>query len=98
MEDVNIFDTLSEEEQNKSKINNKQNKENNNIKEQKEEKNNKKILTPIEMVEKIETEYNNSLVEKIKSKSDMDDLYPLDKYKKNNELKVSLLSEQEKIL
>ena len=100
MEDVNVFDVLSQEGQNKPNEKNKNNpidkiniKNEKEIREEKEEN-----LTPINIVNKIETEYNNALVEKIKTETDISTLYPLDKYKKNHELKVQLLSEQEKDL
>ena len=93
MEDVNVFDILSKEEQNNDKNKNKHNE----IKSHHEKeiyKEIKKDLSPIEMINKIETDYNNKLIEKIKL--DNSELYPLDTYKKNNELRVPLLSEKEK--
>ena len=98
MEDVNIFDVLSQEEQ--IKIDDKNLLDKESYSQDKKEIDNEKdgYLTPIEMVNKIETDYNKKLVEKIKSETERDELYPLDTYKKNNELKIQLLSEQEKEL
>ena len=56
-----------------------------------------KLVSPIEMVDKIEKDYNDALIKKIKNETKNTDLYPLDTYKKNHELKVQLLVEQEKI-
>ena len=100
MEDVNVFDKLSQEE-NDNKIDITPNKEIYNLENsqsEEEKKNENENLTPIEMIDKIETEYTNILIKKIKSETDRSELYPLDTYKKNNELKVQLLSEQEKNL
>jgi len=86
MEDINVFDVLSQDGQNKNiyneiKSHNKREKED---------------LTPLEIINKLETDYNNILIQKIKSETDISELYPLDTYKKNNELRVQLLSEKEK--
>ena len=117
MEDVNIFDKIYQEEQDKieneevkikaqENISKKelkyiyfqQSKENEKIKEK--ENTPKPIIKnriyPIEMIDKIEKDYNNILIENIKKEKKETDLYPLDTYKKNNELKIPLLLEQEK--
>ena len=117
MEDVNIFDRIYQEEQDKieneevkieaqENISKKelkyiyfqQSKENEKIKEK--ENTPKPIIKnriyPIEMIDKIEKDYNNILIENIKKETKETDLYPLDTYKKNNELKIPLLLEQEK--
>ena len=112
MEDVNIFDKIYQEEQNKienekiqikiSKTMTKnelkylyfqQSKEN---EKSKIIKDNSKKLYPLEMINKIENDYNKESVEKIKNETDFNDLYPLDTYKKNHELKVQLLLENVK--
>ena len=120
MEDVNIFDKIYQEEQDKIqneeiKIEVEENtsknelkymllqqlKENEKIKEDKpktSEENKQNRIYPIEMVNKIEKDYNNILVEKIKNETKNTDLYPLDTYKKNNDLKIQLISENEKDL
>jgi hypothetical protein len=100
MEEVNIFDVLlNPENSNNQNIKEENNEKKINIEEYKEDKKDEKEkikLKPIEMVDKIENEYNKLLVEKIKSETPLSELYPLDTFKKNNELTVELLSEQEK--
>ena len=86
MEDINVFDVLSQDGQNKNTYN--EIKSHN--------KREKEDLTPLEIINKLETDYNNILIQKIKSETDISELYPLDTYKKNNELRVQLLSEKEK--
>ena len=86
MEDINVFDVLSQDGQNKNTYN--EIKSHN--------KREKDDLTPLEIINKLETDYNNILIQKIKSETDISELYPLDTYKKNNELRVQLLSEKEK--
>ena len=60
MEDINVFDVLSKEEQNNDKNKNKHNE----IKSHHKKENDKEIkkdLSPIEMINKIETDYNNTI-------------------------------------
>ena len=103
MEEVNIFDKIYQEEE-QYKINEEiKNDVKNNIGEnklidfQQENENEKSINTyPIDIINKIEKDYNNILVEKIKKETKETDLYPLDTYKKNNELRIKLLLEHEK--
>ena len=119
MEDVNIFDKIYQEEQEKIEnedinIEVEQNTSKNELKyilfQQLKENEKSKInkpkdkslnqnrIYPIEMVNKIEKDYNNILVEKIKSETKNTDLYPLDTYKKNNDLEIQLISEHSKDL
>ena len=60
------------------------------------EKEVKNRIDPIEMIDKIENDYNNKIVKAKVEKTKVKDLYPLDTYKKNNELKVPLLLEDKK--
>ena len=99
MKEVNVFDILLEDEQSKLNVQNREQILNNDIKLKEEKRNQEKeikILSPIEMINKIENDYNNILVQKIKSETETTELYPLDTYKKNNELKVQIISEQKK--
>ena len=118
MEDVNIFDKIYQEEQNKIEneginidVNEdipknelkyffvQQAKENEKLKLNKPiEFKQKEKVYPIEIIDKIEKDYNNILIEKIKKETKDIDLYPLDTYKQNNVVKFQLLSENEKNL
>ena len=99
MKEVNVFDILLEDEQNKLNGQKREQILNNDIKLKEEKRNQEKeikILSPLEMINKIENDYNNILIQKIKSETEATELYPLDTYKKNNELKVKIISAQEK--
>lgn len=99
MEEVNVFENLFEDEQKKLDAQKREQISNNNLKLKEEKRNQEKEikkLSPIEMINKIENDYNNILIQKIKSETETTELYPLDTYKKNNELKVQIILEQKK--
>ena len=79
MEEVNIFDVLlNPENSNNQNIKEENNEKKINIEEYKEDKKDEKEkikLKPIEMVDKIENEYNKLLVEKIKSETNQKPLH-----------------------
>jgi hypothetical protein len=112
MEDVNIFDKIYQEEQNRIENENikidisrkttkneikflylKQSKEIEKSKIEKPNKIEQEKIYPLEMINKIEIDYNEDLVEKTKNETSYEDLYPLDTYKKKHELKVQLFLE-----
>ena len=72
MKEVNVFDILLEDEQNKLNAPKREQMLNNDIKLKEEKRNQEKeikLLSPIEMVNKIENVYNSLLIQKIKSET-----------------------------